>query len=261
MAEYNEVYSRAFYYDICFRRDVSREVDFLLQAFARHAGRPARSAVEIACGPGYHARELARRGLAVQAIDLRPEMVELAAAQARAEGLEVDWRAADMRALALPGPVDLAFTNYDSIDCLLEADDIVAHFRTVAANLTPGGLYIFEHSHPRDSQLYSYGGFSYAGEHDGIRVETDWAVNHPAADPFTQVVEVEIRMRIVEHGRERIILDRAYERFTSAQEYVALIRISGAFALAGCYGDFSLDQPFDNSPGARRMIFALRKTG
>ncbi len=43
MGEYNEVYQRARYYDIAFRRDVSREVDFLTQFFSdTPAGRCAR---------------------------------------------------------------------------------------------------------------------------------------------------------------------------------------------------------------------------
>ena len=50
MAEFNEVYRRARYYDIAFRRDVSREVDFVQAVGAASLGRPVASFVEIACG-------------------------------------------------------------------------------------------------------------------------------------------------------------------------------------------------------------------
>ncbi|MCB2108659.1 MAG: hypothetical protein KDE14_13210, partial [Rhodobacteraceae bacterium] len=70
MAEFNQVYARAAYYDIVFRRDVSHEVDFLLAEYKRLNGRDAASMLEIACGPGYHARQFARRGLATHRLDL-----------------------------------------------------------------------------------------------------------------------------------------------------------------------------------------------
>jgi len=63
MAEYHELYRRARYYDIVFRRDVGREIDFLLAACHRHAGIEPASLLDIACDPGYHAWEAARRGL------------------------------------------------------------------------------------------------------------------------------------------------------------------------------------------------------
>ena len=71
MAEYNEVYGRAKYYDIAFRRDVTREVDFLTELYQRHAGKPLSSMIDIACGPGYHALLFASRGVRTIGLDLR----------------------------------------------------------------------------------------------------------------------------------------------------------------------------------------------
>ena len=63
MAEHLNLYQRATYYDIIFDRNVSREVDFITAIFNRHNGAELNSVLDIACGPGYHAREFARRGL------------------------------------------------------------------------------------------------------------------------------------------------------------------------------------------------------
>jgi hypothetical protein len=38
-----------------------------------------------------------------------------------------------------------------------------------------------------------------------------------------------------------------------------LAAASGALRLAATYGDFDLDQPFDNSPAARRMILIFER--
>ena len=259
MAEYNEVYRRARYYDIAFRRDVTCEVDFLCDLYLQHAGRPLASMLDIACGPGYHARLFAKRGIRSAGLDLRPEMVDFARERANDEGAEVDWIASDMRRFCLDEPVDLALTSYDSIDCLTTQDEIVDHFRAVAENLAPGGLYVFETTHPRDCSIDRYGEFRYAGQENGVEVVIEWAVNRPKADPLTQVVETEILMRVNDRGREEVFRDRARERLGFPQEYIALGRLSGALEVKAFYGDFRLEQPFDNGPGSRRLIAVMGK--
>ena len=259
MAEYNEVYRRARYYDIAFRRDVTREVDFLCDLYRLEAGRPLSSMLDIACGPGYHARLFARRGIKTYGLDLRPEMVEFAREEAQAEQAHVEWMASDMRAFTLSQPVDLALTSYDSIDCLATNDEIVDHFRAVARNLTESGIYVFDLTHPRDCSLWNYGEFHYTGERSGISVEIEWAVNRPEGNPLTQIVDTELLMRVNDNGREEVFRDRARERFALPQEYIALAKLSRSLEMVRFYGDYNLDQPFDNSPGARRMIGVLRK--
>ena len=261
MGEYNAVYRRAGYYDIIFRRDVSAEAAFLAALFEAVNGRKLRSLVDIACGPGYHARAFARMGGEAFGVDLLPAMVDFARDQARAEGVSCQWLAADMRDFALPKPVDLALNSYDSIDCLLEIDDILAHFRAVARNLAPGGLYVFEHTHPRDCSMWRYGAYSYRGARDGVEVELEWAPDIARLDLVRQVIACEVTMRVRENGETHEFRDRAKERFTMPQEYATLAKLSGALALDRFLGDFRLDQPFDDSPGARRMIGVMRKAG
>src|SRR4051812_42162839 len=118
MAEFNQVYARAAYYDIAFARDISGEVDFIATEYQRLNGRPLGSMLEIACGPGYHVRAFVRRGVRSIGLDLRPEMIDFARAQAKAEGIDAEWIAADMRGFSLDAPVDAIITMYDSIDCL-----------------------------------------------------------------------------------------------------------------------------------------------
>ena len=106
MAEFNQVYARAAYYDIAFRRDILPEVVFISDEYRRLNGRPLQSLLEIACGPGYHVRAFARRGVRAIGLDLMQEMIEFARAEAEAEGVRAEWLAADMRNFKLPAPVD-----------------------------------------------------------------------------------------------------------------------------------------------------------
>lgn len=261
MAEFNEVYQRAYYYDIAFRRDVTQEVAFLQQACAELLGRPMESCLEIACGPGYHTRQLAAAGVTAWGLDLRPEMTEFARELADQDGVVCHWIAADMRGFSLPQPVDCIATLYDSLDCLLTHDDLIDHFRTVAANLVPGGMYLFEMTHPRDCSPWEYGSFVYEGERDGVRVRIQWAVNNPVMDPLTQVAQIETVLTVEENGQVQTFHDTASERFMMAQEWLAVIRLAGGLDVVSVLGDFRADQPFDHTEASRRMIFVLRRQG
>ena len=140
MAELNEIYARADYYDIAFARDIEREVKFIHDLQRHRTGRELESMLEIACGPGYHARAFARNGVTTYGLDLRPEMIELAREMAAADGVSVEWTAADMRYFTLPQPVDAIVTLYDSLDCLLTNEELADHFRRSRGESEAGRL-------------------------------------------------------------------------------------------------------------------------
>ena len=260
MAEHNKFYKKPYYYDVVFDRNVSREVDFVLNVYKKHAGKQAKSALDLACGPGYHALETARRGLTTYGLDLNEEMLDLAKEKAAAENLSVTWLAKDMRDFKLKSPVDVAFIMFDGIDALLTNKDIVAHFKTIAKNLTRKGIYIIDLTHPRDCSLWDYGKFSYKGRKDGVAVNIEWATNKPKFDLITNVAEVEMTMKIKDHGKDLVIKDTASERLLLPQEISLLADLSGTLKAVDWYGDFDIKQPFDNKPASHRMITILQKS-
>jgi SAM-dependent methyltransferase len=259
LAEHNAFYQKVAYYDIVFDRDVSKEVDFLLEIYRQHAGREAAATLDIACGPGYHAREVARRGLRSVGIDLRPEMIDFARERAQTQNLHVDLQAADMRNFRLAQAVDLAFIAFDGLDALVENSDLVSHLQTVAANLTSKGIYVIDVTHPRDNSLSKYGTFHYRGQRNGTAVEILWATNHPRVDMLTGVAQTEIEIRVEENGRRTVIKDSARERVFTPQELVLLSQLSGCFRVAAWYGDYVITQPFDDTEASRRLIAVLQK--
>ncbi|HEX2621235.1 MAG TPA: class I SAM-dependent methyltransferase, partial [Phototrophicaceae bacterium] len=247
------------YYDIVFGRDVSREIDFVNGVYRQCVGHDPTSLLDLACGPGYHARNFARRGHRAVGLDLREEMIAFAQEQADEDGVTVEWIAEDMRHLLLENPVDVAINMFDGIDCLQTNDDLLAHFRAIAASLTPGGLYIIDATHPRDVSYCYHQDYRYKGERDGVKVEIVWAVNHPTMDPVSHVLHTDIEMHIDENGQHIMIPDSAQERVLTAQEIIMLAKLSGVFEPVSWYGDFDLNQPFDMSPKSRRMITVLQK--
>lgn len=261
MAQYNQVYEKATYYDIVFRRDVTRELAFIIELFHRSTGRRPTSLLDLACGPGYHARAFASQGGTAYGLDLREEMIAFANAEAQAEGVQVHWLTQDMRTFVLATPVDIIINMFDGLDCLNTNSDLLAHFRAVAHNLTPGGLYLIDLTHPSEVSYGHYGSFSYSGERDGIAVEIIWAVNRPMVDARTGIATTQIEMHVTQHGQQFVVQDCAQERILTAPEIDLLAQLAGELSVLDFYGDFDLAQPLDNTPASRRMIGVLRKFG
>lgn len=257
MAEHKEIYQRAVYYDIVFDRDVSREVAFMQAAIKKFAGHDLTSMIDIACGPGYHARACARKGLRAVGLDLRPEMLEFA--KEKAPDANVEWFVGNMCDFQLSAPVDMAVCVYDSIDAMITDDLMIAHFRAIAANLTPKGLYLIECIHPRDCSPTHYGVHRHRGSRNGTLVECIIGINRPEFDPVTGVGEVEFLMRIHENGTVQAISEKSNERLNSPRDIGLLAEKSGALKVAGWFGDFDLKQPLDNSPKSQSMIALLQK--
>lgn len=254
----NMLYLHPRYYDIVFRRIVAPEVDFLVDLFRRHAGRPPRSVIELGCGPGYHARAFALRGYLSRGLDRSEEMIRFARQEAENEGAAVQWIAGDMRDFELPEPVDLACCLFDSIDGLHSIDDFVRHFRAVAASLVPDGLYVIGQSHQRDTGLIDYGPFHYEGERDGCKVMLDWATD-VRTHTLTQTADVEIVVRVDDNGTRMEHRHRTVESFATPPFLAATARLSAAVEPFAWYGAFRLDQPYDDSPASTHCVTVFRK--
>jgi SAM-dependent methyltransferase len=259
MAEHNNLYQNVVYYDLIFERDVSREVDFILAAYRHYAGTEPQATLEVACGPGYHTRALARRGVRAIGLDLNGTMIALARSKDETEGVEATWIAADMRHIQLDEPVNVAFCMFDGLDALLSNADLVQHLRAIGASLTVGGLYLVDLTHPRECSFWHYTPFYYAGQRDGVSAEIQWATNNPHYDLVTSVAHVELEMRVNDHGHKWVVQDSAKERLLLPQEIYLLAELSGALQVVGWYGDFDLGQPLDDSPLSRWMIIILQK--
>ncbi len=260
MAEFNNLYQRAVYYDIVFDRDVSSEIEFVAALYRQCHGVDPRAVLDLACGPGYHARAFAKRYGRAVGLDLRPEMLALGAERAAQDGVQVEWLSADMRYFTLPEPVDIALNVFDGIDCLNTNRDLVAHFRAVAANLTPGGLYCIDVTNPRYTSFSHYEPVSFHGKREGIAVDIYWATNNPAFDPVTGVSHTQLEIHINDHGERFVISDVAHERVLSGQEIALLAELSGVFQPIGWYGGYDLNMPFTNAPDHLRMIAVLQQT-
>lgn len=259
MSGYTELYQTAFYYDIVFRRDVSPEADFILDAIRYYGGPEHPEILELACGPAYHARALAKKGIKVIGLDNSSEMIQFGRDRARDDGVEIEFVLGDMCDFKLKQPVDAVITLCNGLLALKENANYVKHFRSVAKNLKPNGIYIVDFVNPRDCSFDDYGDYEFTGADNGTSVRLKWGVNEPKFDLVTGIALVEIEMKVRENGSEKTIRDHGFERILFPQEVTLLTELSGTLKVVGWHGNFNIHQPFDNSPGTERMIGVFKK--
>jgi SAM-dependent methyltransferase len=106
--------------------------------------RAPRRILDLPCGQGRHAIELARRGYEVTGVDLSQYMLGVARERAEASGVRVRWLAGDMRE-ALPSETfDLVLNLFTSLGYFDDEADDRRVVRAAASVLAPGGRFLLE---------------------------------------------------------------------------------------------------------------------
>mmetsp|Transcript_13041 Transcript_13041/g.38849 ORF Transcript_13041/g.38849 Transcript_13041/m.38849 type:complete len:288 (+) Transcript_13041:1002-1865(+) len=261
----HSVYDRPELYDAAFGfRDFEAEVDFLLAAHEAHAGRPARRVLELAAGPARHAVEAATRGLECKALDSSAAMVAYGSALARAASVSLDYRegdARDARACAALA-CDAAWLLLGSLGHFLTADDAVAVLRAAAAAVAPGGTFVIEVPHPRETfRLDDVGMEAWVADlPDGSgEVAVRWGADDDAFDALTQVRAATVAFDVRRQGGTETLEEVVPTREFTLQELLLLARLSGGFEPAATYGALDLDVAADDLELAYRLIVVLRR--
>lgn len=143
--------------------DYQRWADYIERHFHKWK-RPVRSVAELGCGTGSLTGLLARRGYAMTAIDLSPDM--LAVAEQKCRGLDVLFLCQDMSRLTLLEPADAVISCLDSVNYVTRPAALRRTFRRVYKYLAPGGLFLFDAKTP--AALEGADGQTCLDEDDGL---------------------------------------------------------------------------------------------
>ena len=123
-----------------FTRGTSGEVDFIE---AELGGDKAKRILDIGCGTGRHAIELAKRGYDVTGLDLSETLLNRAGQKAIAANVHVDFVRADARNFHFDGKFDLAIMICEGAFPLMETDEMnFLILENAARALKPGGKLI-----------------------------------------------------------------------------------------------------------------------
>jgi len=119
----------------------AEQVEFLIAKLGLDDGA---SILDLACGHGRIALELARRGYRVTGLDLSPRSLQFAREAAASEELHVEWVQADMRDIPAGAMFDAVANVFTSFGFFREDDENQRVLDGVARALVPGGAFLID---------------------------------------------------------------------------------------------------------------------
>lgn len=115
-------------------------LDGLLKEYGAEGG----LVLDLGCGTGTLTELLAGRGYDMIGVDNSEEMLEAASLKREASGYDILYLLQDMREFELYGTVSAVVSVCDSVNYILEEEDLEQVFRLVNNYLDPGGIFIFD---------------------------------------------------------------------------------------------------------------------
>lgn len=247
MAVFDALYAE--HYDQLYAgKDYAAECDLVQAALARHARRPVNRLLDVGCGTGGHAIELARRGLAVTGVDLSASMLAIADTKAGA-GLAPPatvpaWLQGDARDFDAGGRFDAAIMMFAVVGYLTGNHDVAAGLANVRRHLEPGAVFVCD---------FWYGP-AVLSDRPGDRVRVlDTAqgqvirTTQTTLDPVRHTADVSFRLWAIEDGRLAAETRETHRlRYFFPQEFAYLLSQAG-FDLLGLSAFPSLDAPLGDA--------------
>jgi SAM-dependent methyltransferase len=134
------------YYDLLYRdKNYQAEAEHIHRLIQRH--RPgAGTILELGSGTGRHARLLAEMGYRVHGIERSASMLETARAHAAESACreQLSFEQKDIRNLGESGRFDVVISLFHVVSYLTSNRDLQAVFASVAKNLQPEGIFLFD---------------------------------------------------------------------------------------------------------------------
>ena len=245
-------------YEIAFDMNRKGEVDFLVHCFRRLARRPVRTVLDIACGTGPHLARLADRGYRMSGLDLSRRNIEFLRERLAAKGQQAELVVGDMTNFRLAKPVDAAICMQDSQGHLLTNEQLVAHLRSVARAVRPGGLYVFDR-YMASSWTDPARAWSWSRRRGRLIVRASFSALHDV-NPVTQVFKERMVLEAVENGTRRIYRQSHLSRMVFPQELRALVDLAGGFEFVQWFFGFKKHQVLERSRHPLLMVVVLRRS-
>lgn len=131
----------ASFYDTIVPRDIKGICDSVEEILRGYTSK--KEILDLGCGTGRFAIELAKRGYRMTGLDITNEMLEVAQRNARKEDVKVRFIKGDIRNFQLKKKIGIIWAR-GSIGDLLELNDVQRAFENIKNNLSKKGIFVFD---------------------------------------------------------------------------------------------------------------------
>ncbi len=244
---FSEVYDK-------FMEDVPYDkwLDMLEKIWSKYNLKP-NLILDLACGTGNMTIRLAQKGYDMIGVDLSEDMLLKAKEKAETKSLKnILFLNQDMREFELYGTVDSIICLCDSINYILEPDELFNVFKLVSNYLNPGGLFIFDiNTIYKFENILGSSSFCETTENSAYIWENYY-------DREEMINEFYVNFFIEkENGLYERFEEYHYEKGYSAEAVSLLLKKAG-LNLMGIYDELSFKKPNDKSE--RIYFVAMEKT-
>lgn len=200
--------------------------------------------LELGCGTGEIAIRLSKRNKAIYATDLSDDMLEVARLKAMNENVSLMLKKVDMTDFSVNQGLDLILCLCDSINYVLDINDVFKTFQNVYASLEDNGCFIFDIDSLYKTDIILK---DYLEEEIDDDFSFCWKVDLIESGYVHHYVKIEDK-----ENNERVE-ENHYQRTYHHQVYIDLLKRAG-FQNIELYSDFH-----DFHEDCERIIFVCYK--
>lgn len=247
----HELYANADWYD-----QLTKDFSTDLPLYRRLADETSGPILELACGTGRIALDLAACGCTVTGLDISPAMLQKARQKQSQTAQNIEWVLSDMRAFNLNRIYRLVILGFNSICHVHDRPGLEGLFRSVLNHMDDESRFVIAMFVPDFTFLcrnpdhrFPVGRKNHFETGDVMVFETN------TYDPATQINHITWYYRIP--GRTEEIVIQNNMRMFFPQEFHAYLHYNG-FTIDTVYGDYD-SSSFTHI--SKMQIYVLRKAG
>jgi ubiquinone/menaquinone biosynthesis C-methylase UbiE len=208
--------------------------------------------LDVACGEGTFALEMAKSGYQVTGVDYSLDMLKLARKKIINQKQNIKLLHMDMRSLKFSEEFDIVTCWFDSLNYLLEKKDLQDTFKGVSKALKKGGLFTFD--------INTIYGLSVEWQKDPSTIEQDLPdlleIHQTAYDPKRCIASLKVTVFIKKNNKWIRIEEIHKERGYTLNEIRQCLNKSNLTELS-CWG--SLHPKIEPTPKTGRVWFVAKK--
>jgi len=133
------------YYDCLYcSKDYKKETDFILEVLNKFSKKKVKTILSLGCGTGTYEIILSLKGYNIVALDLSPDMLEIAENKSREKKLKIKFLQEDVRSCRLNRKFDAVMAMFNIAGYQNTDKDFDQFFKTAEFHLNKNGLLFFD---------------------------------------------------------------------------------------------------------------------